>query len=95
MSEPSFESFRAQALAQGFDEVLVREWAPDQVVATHTHPFSVQALVVSGGFELRCEDHTRQLRAGDRFELAAGVPHAEHYGPEGAIYWAARRNGAA
>jgi hypothetical protein len=24
--------------------------------------------------------------------LPAGLPHAERYGPEGAIYWVARRN---
>jgi hypothetical protein len=35
---------------------------------------------------------TRHLQAGDRFELDADVPHAEHYGAEGARFWVARRN---
>jgi len=38
------------------------------------------------------DGRTLHLRAGDRFELARAVPHAERYGPEGATYWAARRH---
>ena len=37
-------------------------------------------------------DETRHLLPGDTFQLAHGTPHAERYGPEGAIYWVARRN---
>ena len=92
MNLPTFEAFKSSALAEGFDEVLVREWAPGQVVATHTHPFAVKALVVSGEFALTCDGHTRRIVAGKGFELARDVPHAEHYGPQGATYWAARRH---
>jgi hypothetical protein len=38
-------------------------------------------------------ERTQHLRAGERFELERGVPHAERYGPEGATYWVARTNG--
>ena len=48
MTTPSFEQFKATQLAQGFDEVLERPWAPNTVVGTHSHPFSVSALVVQG-----------------------------------------------
>lgn len=89
-----FEAFRAQALARGFDEVIERQWAPDVVVDTHTHPFSVEALVTAGELWLQCGDDTRHLRPGDTFTLGLGVPHAERYGPLGATYWVARRNGA-
>ena len=94
MTTQTFEEFRHHALAQGFDEVLVREWGPGQRVATHTHPFAVKALVVSGEFALTCEGHTRRIVAGAGFELAREVPHAEHYGPEGATFWVARRHAA-
>jgi len=87
-----FEEFKATQLAQGFDEVLERQWAPNTVLADHTHPFAVEALVVQGELWLSCGDDTRHLQAGDRFELAAGVPHAERYGEQGATYWVARRN---
>ena len=91
-NDPSYEQFEAAARAEGFDEVLVREWQPGQVVATHSHPFEVNALVVKGEFWLTCGGETRHVRAGERFELPRDVPHEERYGPEGATFWAARRH---
>lgn len=92
MRAPSFDEFQTQALQQGFDEVLTREWAPDAVVAQHTHPFAVQALMVRGDLWLTANGVTRHLRAGDRFSLDPEVPHAERYGSEGATFWVARRS---
>ncbi len=92
MTTPSFADFEAAALAQGFDQVLERQWAADTVVDTHTHPFAVSALVVQGELWLSCGDATRHLRPGDRFELEPKAPHAERYGPQGATFWAARRH---
>ena len=92
MPDTSFAEFEAAARAEGFDEVLVREWRPDQVIDTHVHPFAVKALVVAGEFRLVESEHTRLIRAGEAFELARDVPHAEHYGPEGATFWVARRH---
>jgi quercetin dioxygenase-like cupin family protein len=89
---PTFAEFESAARAEGFDEVLVREWAPGQVVPTHTHPFAADALVVAGEMWLTEGEHTRHLRAGDRFALARDVPHAERYGDAGATYWVARRS---
>ena len=93
MSIPSFESYRAARLAEGFDEVAERVWAADTTVDTHIHPFSVQALVVQGEMWLTVGDHARHLQAGDSFVLDREAPHAERYGPAGATYWAARRRG--
>jgi len=92
MTPPSFETFAAEHRAAGYDEVLERRWKPDQVVDTHTHPFSVRALLVQGEMWLTVGGQTQHLRAGDRFELAHSVPHAERYGADGATYWVARRN---
>lgn len=89
---PSLEAFRATAMAAGFDEVLERRWAPGTVLATHTHDFDVDAVVVGGEMWLGCEGRTEHLRTGDRFTLARNVPHDERYGAEGAVYWVARRN---
>ena len=93
MSEPlpTFEQFERDARADGADEVLVREWAPGQVVATHSHPFDADAIVVQGEMWLTSGDETLHLLLGGTFALAAGTPHAERYGPEGATYWVARR----
>ena len=70
----------------------MRTWKPDQVLDTHTHPFAVQALVVEGEMWLSCEGQTRHLLPGDTFSLARELPHAERYGPQGAVFWAARKH---
>ncbi len=87
----SLDEFRSEALAAGFTEVLERTWAPDTVVAAHTHPFEAKAWIVQGEMWLRVAGKTRHLQVGDGFELAAGVLHDERYGPQGATYWVARR----
>jgi AraC-like ligand binding domain len=92
MHTTDFESFKSHWLAQGFDEVLERHWAPGTVLDDHTHPFAVQALVVQGEMWLKMAGETRHLQPGDSFELAREVLHAERYGPHGATYWVARRN---
>jgi AraC-like ligand binding domain len=79
----SFEAFEAAARAAGFDEV---------VLDTHTHPFAVDALVVRGSVTLHSAGQQRLVSAGQGFELAPEAPHAEHYGPEGATFWVARRH---
>ena len=94
MSTATFSEFKAAALAQGFDEILERQWAPDAVLGVHAHPFAVQALVVQGEMWLTVGELTRHLRHGDTFEIERDAPHAERYGPEGATYWAARRHAA-
>lgn len=88
----SFETFKSAALAEGFDEVLERVWAPDTVVEEHTHPFAVKALVVQGEMWLTVGNETQHLKRGEMFSLDHAVPHAERYGPEGATYWVARLN---
>lgn len=85
--------FRTARLSEGFDEVTERVWPPDQVVASHTHPFAVHALVTAGEMWLTIGDHTQHLVAGDEFRLARNQPHAERYGREGATYLAARKHG--
>ena len=92
MTDTTFQEFETEALSQGFDEVVPREWASGQVVDQHTHPFGVKALVVQGEMWLTVGDATQHLRPGDTFALAHGTPHAERYGTEGATYWAARRH---
>lgn len=92
MNPTDFDAFKTKALAEGFDEVLSREWAPDTTLDTHTHPFAVKALVVQGEMWLTVDGQTQHLEAGDPFTLARGVPHAERYGGDGATYWVARRN---
>lgn len=90
----TYDEFESAARAEGFDEVLVREWQPGQVIDTHRHPFAIKVLVARGEFWLTEGEQVRHLQAGDRFELAREMPHAERYGDEGATFWVARRNAA-
>jgi len=92
MRSGTFQEFEAQALAEGFDEVLERNWPADTVFDTHTHPFALKAVVVYGEMWLTVGGDTRHLQAGDAFALEREVPHAERYGQAGAGYWVARRN---
>lgn len=94
MTQPlDVSAFDAEALAQGYEQVLDRVWAPLTVVETHTHPFAAKAVVTQGEMWLTVGDETRHLRPGDGFELAREVPHSERYGPAGATYRVARRAG--
>lgn len=88
----TFEAFQARKLAEGHDEVLVREWAPDFANEPHTHPFDTEALVAQGEFWLTRDGQTTHYKQGDTFTVARGVMHCERYGPAGAVFWAARKN---
>ena len=91
MSNLTFDQFKNTKLTQGFDEVLLREWAPAFANDPHTHPFDTEALVAQGEFWLTMDGHTTHFQAGDQFTLARGLTHSERYGPDGAIFWAARK----
>jgi len=91
MNDTTFEAFAQEAGAQGFDQVIVREWPAGKVIESHTHPFHAKAFVVQGEMWLTVGEREQHLRAGDRFEVDKDVPHVERYGPEGATYWVARR----
>lgn len=92
MTTPTLDSFTRQSLAEGFDEVLVREWPADLVLETHTHPFDVSAYVERGEYWLSVDGQVQHLQAGDSFRLSRDIAHAEHYGPQGATVWVARAN---
>jgi len=92
MNTTSFEAFGQQARADGFDEVLLREWEPDTVVPEHTHPFDAYAVVVQGEMWLSCGTNTRHFTKGGTFTVSRGTLHSERYGSQGASLWAARRN---
>ena len=76
---PSVESFKAAALQEGFDEVIMRTWDPLTVLDTHTHPFGVKALVTQGEMWLTVAGQT--VAAG---ETVRRLSHAgEGAGPRG------------
>ena len=92
MTTETFEAFKARKLAEGHDEVLVREWAPSLFNDQHDHPFDTDAIVVKGEFWLTLDGKTTHYRIGDTFRVGRGIRHAEKFGPDGAVFWAARKN---
>ena len=92
MTADTFESFTSTALAEGYDEVLERHWAPDTELALHTHNFDAHAVVIQGEMWLTCDGITRHLISGDTFTIGCQVAHSERYGSQGATYWVARKN---
>lgn len=93
MKAQTLEAFSTAAKTMGYDECLVREWAPSLEIDTHTHPFDVSGLVVRGEFKLTVGEVQTIYKAGQPFSLARNIPHAEHYGAEGATVWVARAQG--
>jgi mannose-6-phosphate isomerase-like protein (cupin superfamily) len=94
MTMGTFDEFAAAARAEGYDEVLERNWAAGTVLDTHTHDFSVKVVITQGEMVLTVGDNVRHLRPGDSFTLERQVLHSERYGTtDGATYWVARRNG--
>ena len=92
MNFENFEQFESDAHAAGFDEAIVREWAAHQVIPMHSHPFDASAVVTQGEMWLTCDGDTQYLTRGGTFNLPRGKLHSERYGPEGAVYWVARRS---
>ncbi len=88
----SLAQFTKVMLAAGYNQVIERVWEPNQTLDEHTHPFDVNAIVIQGEVLLTIKgENPRKLVAGESFNLSAHTPHSEQYGPEGAIFWAARK----
>jgi quercetin dioxygenase-like cupin family protein len=77
-----------------FMRILAEEGFLDPVVVTreagvteeHGHPFEAKGLIVAGEIHIRVGSEERLYHVGDVFHLAANLPHAERYGPEGVQY---------
>lgn len=91
MIDETFDAFKNRKLAEGYDEVLTREWAPGFENEPHEHPFDTDAVVAQGEFWLTINGQTTHYLAGAAFKVARGITHSERYGPEGALFWAARK----
>ena len=89
-----FGEFERSVRAQGFNEVLKRNWEAGKVVPSHSHPFDASLLVVGGEMWLTVGDETRHLVPGDSCEVPRNTTHSERYGAEGTNLFAARRHSA-
>ena len=88
----TFEQFKLAKTAEGFDEVLTREWEANHETPVHEHPFEAFGYIVRGEFWLTLDGKTTHLQQGDTFKVARNMPHQEKYGPHGTSLWIARMN---
>jgi quercetin dioxygenase-like cupin family protein len=88
----TFEQFKLAKTAEGFDEVLTREWESNHETPVHEHPFEAFGYIVKGEFWLTLDGKTTHLQQGDTFKVARHMPHQEKYGPHGTSLWIARMN---
>ena len=69
-SHTSLLEFTAQAMDDGFDEILQKEWAPNLVIDKHTHPFDARVQVAAGQVKLELASGAQTFEAGQSFYIA-------------------------
>lgn len=84
-------AFEKELRERGYSEIATRDWEAGRSVPEHTHPFDARVLVLAGEVTVTWQGQSRTCRAGDVFEMAAGTPHSERYGPAGARFLSGRR----
>jgi quercetin dioxygenase-like cupin family protein len=90
-SHPNLIEFTSQAMEDGFDEVVQKDWAPNLALEMHTHPYDVRVQVCEGEVLLTQAAGAQKFVAGQGFFLARDIEHSEQYGSEGATFWVARK----
>jgi quercetin dioxygenase-like cupin family protein len=81
--------FRAELASHGVAPYIA-EWQPGRFNAEHAHDFTARGYVLAGGFTLTYDGVAHSQPAGSDFKLAAGIPHTELAGSEGATIIAGR-----
>lgn len=87
------EAFAAELRKDGYLDTETKTIEADKVVGLHSHPFDVRAVVLKGSARIACgNEPAREFKPGDIVEVAAGVEHSEHYGPQGYTILVGRRH---
>jgi quercetin dioxygenase-like cupin family protein len=76
--------FEQQLKSEGFTAIETKDYAPRPANDAHGHDFSVRGLVLEGAFTVVRDKAPVTYRAGQIFDVAAGTPHSEEIGSEGA-----------
>lgn len=83
--------FEKQLRAEGFSvETKIYEARPAN--DEHGHEFAVRGLVLDGAFTVVRDTKRVTYRPGEVFDVAAGVPHSEEIGAEGARVLVGRKS---
>jgi quercetin dioxygenase-like cupin family protein len=78
------QDFAAGLEAAGYIEIETKALDPRPANHGHAHDSSIRGLVLDGEFIVACEATPRSYRAGEIFEVPAGMSHTEAVGAAGA-----------
>lgn len=76
--------FEQQLKSDGFTTIETKDYTPRPANDAHGHDFAVRGLVLQGAFTVVRDKKPVTYQPGQVFDVAAGVPHSEEIGPEGA-----------
>lgn len=86
--------FAATLEREGFVEIETKTLDPRPANHGHVHDCIVRGMVLAGEFIVACGEETpRAYHTGEIFEVAAGTPHTEEIGQEGATIVVGRKYG--
>lgn len=72
-----------QLLAEGFVHIFDWTDAPGTVYEPHAHKDKVTIITTAGSVDFTIDGKTNTFRAGDRYDVPAGVIHSAVVGVEG------------
>ena len=84
-------AFEQKMQDDGFIEIETKVHEPRPANGDHGHHFSARGMILDGVFTITIDGAPRSYRAGEMFEVTAGVIHNEAIGPEGARVLAGRK----
>jgi quercetin dioxygenase-like cupin family protein len=83
--------FERSTTAEGFAAPVRVERDATYALGVHQHPFHARALITEGEITLVVAGVSRTYRPGDSFDLPENTPHEEQAGPQGVVYFSARK----
>lgn len=88
MTAAEFESALQKA---GFRDIATRSLDRRPSNGEHVHDYFVRGLVTAGEFIITSNGIADSYKAGDVFEVAAGLPHSEVVGADGTCITTGRK----
>ena len=86
------EEFEQQLKSDGYSQIETKDYVERPANEAHGHDFAVRGLVLEGAFTVIQSNQSVTYRPGEVFTVAAGIPHSEEVGPQGARVLVGRRN---
>jgi quercetin dioxygenase-like cupin family protein len=76
---------------EGFRQTYVWQDAPNAAYPHHTHPTETAHIILNGEMTLTMDGKSHTYRAGERWDVPAGVAHSARMGPGGCRYLVGER----